>query len=149
MSDMAVRKLPAKGRPTYFDIGTEDDDVEDDLAIPRRKMPFIRPAQYRARGDFTSNYAYVFDAKSARRHKDAPTPVIQREFPRAIGWSQLVCGWDLWDYVVALGLLLLVIGLSIPLLSKDRELAVLAPLGAALIGLGALKARHKNNSLLQ
>lgn len=55
--------------------------------------------------------------------------------------------WDAYDYIVAVGAILVLMGLLIPLLTKDKELTFIFPLGAACIGLGTFLSRRHTASV--
>lgn len=50
--------------------------------------------------------------------------------------------WNLYDYLVVLGVLLVLFGLVVPFITGDKSLAIALPAGAACIGAGTFLARR-------
>jgi hypothetical protein len=116
------------------------------VPIPSRKTPFALPASYRSYDEIELDYSDLIHVKGARPAK-ADTSATDHEVDTASSGETrggMFREWDVWDYVVAIGVILLLIGLIIPIFSDRRELAIFAPVGAAAIGLGGFRARQRS-----
>jgi hypothetical protein len=122
------------------------DDNDRDRRILERKAHLAVITDHRNFDEITIDYRSVIDAKSSRRSPlEARPPLPDQEVlvdPKPVDWFR---DWDAWDILVAFGVLLLLVGVLVPLVSSRKEAAIAAPLGAAAIGFGAYRSRQKNN----